>query len=226
MTPDRESCCGVMSRPDSLRCWEKCRWRDCSVAFAKLQIQRRRLRSIDLCEENDSAEIFVDRCRRRAGIDPEVLGRLHDFGAYGSQIPLRHIRHQHHGLRYYRLHAYLFRQARGSESCMEISGTDRLHRRVQHIFNLWVGDAIDDAIGGISVVGDLRSGQPSGGPCGDVVRRGAGRTAVKRKRAARGIWNLPRYFQWGQAQKKIQQQVQKRSRNERRQKPCWLQARL
>ncbi len=45
-----------------------------------------------------------------------------------------------------------------------------------------VGDAVDDAIGSFFVSRDLCSRQPRGGSCGDLVRNGAGRSAVRGER--------------------------------------------
>jgi hypothetical protein len=83
----------------------------------------------------DLAEISLDCHRRFARFLGQILGWHNCCRPHGNQIPLRHIRDQHHGLCDYWLLSGLPRLTHGVESGLEVFGPRRLCGGIQHVFH-------------------------------------------------------------------------------------------
>jgi hypothetical protein len=135
MTPDRRSCRGVTPRRDP--CTLESKTHDVACC----------LRCV-MSEGDGFAEIPTDRHWRRAWFDCALLGGIVDRGAYGDSHSLWHVDCEHHGVHHHRFLYDLPGQTRGNQPSLAFPDSCGVHRRLQYIFNLRMGDAVDDALGG------------------------------------------------------------------------------
>ena len=134
------------------------------------------------------AEISADCRWRRAGIDCALLGGLFDRGAAGGPVPIRDADREHDGLRHHRLLHELSGPARGVESSVAIPGPGWVHRRVQHVFDVRVGDAVDIARRSFRDCGSLCGWKSCAGTCGGLGRIGTGGDGAVTARSATSFW--------------------------------------
>jgi len=134
------------------------------------------------CEEREIvvAKVRFHCTRRRARLSCPLLGWGGRRRPPGHALSIRHLYHQHFGVRDYRLQPGISGWARAGESRMEVFYSGGIRGRVQHIFDIRVGDILADAKWRVSDSRVICCPEPGSRPGGCVVRCDGREAAVMR----------------------------------------------
>ena len=90
-------------------------------------------------------KVFSYCHRRRTRVDGQILDGIDDCEPHGSQDSLWDVPHQHAGVRCDWLFDHALDPACWLESCVAIPLAGGIHRRIQHVLNIRVGDLFQHA---------------------------------------------------------------------------------